>query len=88
MLTAKARLGLHRTRAVDLDQVPHGRRDAREYRRDGQISDRAITLIKDERNSIPIKVPPTGSVLYLSVLDYPAQLAHGRAESHVDAGAA
>ena len=71
LLTTKARLGLHRTRTVDLEKVPTlvGTRANLAVAR--QVSDRSITLIKDERNSIPLKVPKTGSVLYLSVLDYP-----------------
>ena len=53
-----------------------------------QVSDRAVTLIKDERGSVPLKLAPTESVLYLSVLDYPGAVAHRGAESHADAGAA
>jgi beta-glucosidase-like glycosyl hydrolase len=71
VLTTKARLGLHRSRATDLDKLPAlvGTRANAAVAR--QVAERAITLIKDERNSVPIKVPATGSVLYLSVLDYP-----------------
>jgi beta-N-acetylhexosaminidase len=71
MLTAKARLGLHRTRAVDLDRLPTlvGTRAHAAIAR--RVSERAITLIKDERESVPLPVPPSGSLLYLSVLDYP-----------------
>ena len=36
-----------------------------------QVSERAVTLIKDERDSVPMKVPASSSVLFLSVLDYP-----------------
>lgn len=71
VLATKARLGLHRARTVDLEKVPTfvGTRANIAVAR--QISERSITLIKDERNSLPLKVPKTGSVLYLSVLDYP-----------------
>jgi beta-N-acetylhexosaminidase len=71
ILTEKARLGLHKQRAVSLDAIPltvGGRRHAEIARR---VSERSITLIKDERNTIPLKLPPTANVLYLSVLDYP-----------------
>ena len=51
------------------------------------ISERSITLIKDARNSVPLPTPRTGSVLYLSVLDYPVGLAHRRAQPHRDPGA-
>lgn len=71
VLSAKARLGLHKTRTVNLDAVPNsvgGRRHAAVAR---QVSERAVTLIKDERHSVPLRLAPTASVLYLSVLDYP-----------------
>jgi hypothetical protein len=73
ILTAKARLGLHRTRAVSLDKVPEVVGSRRHGATAQLVSDRAITLIKDERGSVPLKLPPTGGLLYLSVLDYPAQ---------------
>jgi beta-N-acetylhexosaminidase len=72
ILEAKARLGLHRTRLVNLDSVPltvGGRAHDAIAR---SISERSITLIKDARNSVPLPTPRTGSVLYLSVLDYPS----------------
>jgi beta-N-acetylhexosaminidase len=72
ILEAKARLGLHRTRTVNLDDVPlsvGGRKHDAVAR---SISERSITLIKDARNSVPLPTPRTGSVLYLSVLDYPS----------------
>ncbi len=71
ILSAKARLGLHRTRTVNLDAAPlvvGTRRHAAVAR---QVSERAVTLIKDERGSVPMRVPASGSVLFLSVLDYP-----------------
>jgi beta-glucosidase-like glycosyl hydrolase len=71
ILTAKARLGLHRTRAVSLDNAPvvvGTRRHAATAR---QVSERAVTLLKDDRGTVPLKLPATASVLYLSVLDYP-----------------
>jgi beta-N-acetylhexosaminidase len=72
ILEAKARLGLHRTRTVNLDSVPltvGGRKHDAVAR---TISERSITLIKDARNSVPLPTPKSGSVLYLSVLDYPS----------------
>jgi beta-N-acetylhexosaminidase len=72
ILEAKARLGLHRVRTVNLEAVPlsvGGRKHDAVAR---TISERSITLIKDARNSVPLATPKTGSVLYLSVLDYPS----------------
>jgi hypothetical protein len=36
------------------------------------VSERSITLIKDEREQVPLKAARDAQVLYLSVLDYPA----------------
>ena len=72
ILEAKARLGLHRARTVNLDHVPltvGGRTHDAVAR---MISEKSITLIKDARNHVPLPTPKTGSVLYLSVLDYPS----------------
>ena len=72
ILRAKARLGLYKTRTVPLDDVPKlvgGRTNAAVAR---SISSRSITLIKDDRNQVPLRVPRDAAVLYLSVLDYPS----------------
>jgi len=72
ILAAKARLGLHRTRTVNLDAAPllvGGRKHEAIAQ---AVSDRAVTLIKDERAMVPLATPRTGSVMYLSVLDYPS----------------
>jgi beta-glucosidase-like glycosyl hydrolase len=72
ILTAKARLGLHRTRSVTLDSVTAqvGGRAHQEVAR--AISERSITLIKDAAGRVPLGLPGGASVLYLSVLDYPS----------------
>ena len=72
ILEAKARLGLHRVRTVNLESVPltvGGRKNDAVAR---TISQKSITLIKDERNHVPLATPKAGSILYLSVLDYPS----------------
>jgi beta-N-acetylhexosaminidase len=71
ILAAKARLGLHQKKLVALDEVPKlvgGRANAAIAR---NVSAKSITLIKDARNSVPLTIPKTSSILYLSVLDYP-----------------
>jgi beta-N-acetylhexosaminidase len=71
VLRAKARLGLNRTRAVNLDALPNivgGR--AHEAVAD-EVSRRSMTLVKDARNQVPLKLAPDAQVLYLSILDYP-----------------
>jgi beta-N-acetylhexosaminidase len=71
ILRAKARLGLHKAKLVGLDEVTQ-KVGGRANRGLAQIvSERAITLLKDERNSVPLRVPSAAAVLYLSVLDYP-----------------
>ena len=72
ILEAKARLGLHKSRAVSLDAVPAivgGRKHDAIPR---AVSEKSITLIKDARNSVPLTTARNGRVLYLSVLDYPS----------------
>jgi beta-N-acetylhexosaminidase len=72
ILTAKAQLGLHRNRLVSLDAVPQVVGTRRHAAVAQQVSERAITLIKDERGYVPLKPGGASSVLYLSVLDYPS----------------
>jgi beta-glucosidase-like glycosyl hydrolase len=72
ILRTKARLGLHRQRVVSLDALAThvgGRANALVAQ---QASQRGITLLKDERNQVPLRVPREAAVLYLSVLDYPS----------------
>jgi beta-N-acetylhexosaminidase len=71
VLEAKARLGLHKSRAVSLDAAPTivGTRQHATLAR--QASERAVTLIRDELGNVPLKLPQSSSVLFLSVLDYP-----------------
>jgi beta-N-acetylhexosaminidase len=72
VLRAKARVGLNIQKLVPLDRVADlvgGRANALVAQ---QVSQRSITLIKDTRNQVPLKLPKTANVLYLSVLDYPA----------------
>ncbi|HJU42588.1 MAG TPA: glycoside hydrolase family 3 protein, partial [Vicinamibacterales bacterium] len=69
ILEAKSRLGLHRRRTVNLDAVPltvGGRTHDAVAR---AISEKSITLLKDTRNTVPLAVPRSGRLLYLSVLD-------------------
>ncbi len=71
VLAQKARLGLHRVRTVNLDAVMTavGTRAGADTAR--ATAERAVTLLRDERSSVPLAIPRTGRVLYLSVLDYP-----------------
>jgi len=70
VLEAKARLGLHHTRRVPIESVSLavGGRQHQAVAR--TISEQSITLIKDEGGRVPLRLPASASVLYLSVLDY------------------
>ncbi len=72
VLEAKARLGLHRGARVDLDALPEivGTRAHRAVAR--AVSERSITLIRDAAGDVPLRTPRDGSLLYLSILDYPS----------------
>jgi beta-N-acetylhexosaminidase len=72
ILSAKAGLGLHRTRAVSLDTLPLvvGTRAHRRVARD--VSERSLTLIRDEARHVPLPTPRDGAILYLSILDHPS----------------
>jgi beta-N-acetylhexosaminidase len=72
VLAHKARLGLHLARTVSLDAVMSDvgtRAGADTVRR---VAERAVTLVRDERGSVPLPTPRSGRLLYLSVLDYPS----------------
>jgi beta-N-acetylhexosaminidase len=70
ILRAKARLGLATRREVDVAAVPArlgGRARAALAR---EIAARAVTLLKDERGQVPLRLPAGARVLLLSVVDY------------------
>jgi beta-N-acetylhexosaminidase len=70
ILAAKARMGLTDKRAVDLAAIDEklGTREHQQVAAD--LAARAITLVKDERNQVPLAVPRSANLLYLSVVDY------------------
>jgi beta-glucosidase-like glycosyl hydrolase len=72
VLRAKASLGLHKERLVDLAAVSDrvgGRAHAAVAQ---EAAARSLTLIKDARHNVPLTAPRDAPILYLSVLDYPA----------------
>ncbi len=79
VLHAKARLGLHRERLVNLEDIPArvGGRTHREVA--AEVARRAVTLVRDERREVPLPAARDASVLYLSVLDYPSSWGTGAA---------
>jgi beta-N-acetylhexosaminidase len=72
MLRAKAALGLHLKRSIDLDAVPAAVGGRAHDAAAQEAFGRAVTLVKDDRRQVPLTVPRDASILYLSVLDYPS----------------
>ena len=72
VLEAKARLGLHRRSRVDLDVLPEIVGARAHAAVASEVSERSITLIRDGPVDVPLRTPRAGSILYLSVLDYPS----------------
>ena len=70
ILRAKARLGLHLNRQVDVAAIAEKFGTRAHAQAAQEINDKGITLIKDERNQVPLAAPRDANVLYLSVLDY------------------
>jgi beta-glucosidase-like glycosyl hydrolase len=69
ILQAKARLGLHRARTVDVEAVPASVGGRAHEAVAVEIASRAITLLKDERGQVPLALPQQARVLLLSVVD-------------------
>ena len=72
ILRAKASLGLHTKRSVDLDAVPTNVGGRQHLAIAREASERSMTLVKDERNQVPLTISRDAPILYLSVLDYPS----------------
>ncbi len=72
ILRAKARAGLHRNKLVNLDAISTviGTRRSRAVAE--EVSQRSITLVRDEKSQVPLKIGRDAQVLYLSVLDFPS----------------
>lgn len=69
ILTAKAKLGLDRDRLVDigkLDKVLGGNENQRTAQ---QIIESAITLVRDKRGDLPLKLAPAQKVLFITMVD-------------------
>ena len=72
ILRAKARAGLHKVKAVNLEAIPNVLGTRANQAIADAVSERSITLVKDARNHVPLKLGRDAQVLYLSVLDYPS----------------
>ena len=72
ILRAKAYLGLHKQRAIDLNDVPARVGGRANLAIAEEAAARSITLVKDDLNQVPLTVPADTPLLYLSILDYPS----------------
>lgn len=72
VLRAKAKAGLHRTRTVNLEAISNIVGTRANQAIADQVSQRSMTLVKDDRNQVPLNLPREAHILYLSVLDYPS----------------
>jgi beta-glucosidase-like glycosyl hydrolase len=72
ILRAKARLGLHKSRLVDLNVVETAIGGRAHEAVSAEICERALTLLKDDRSQVPLPVGKDANILYLSVIDYPS----------------
>ena len=70
ILRAKARLGLHRRKVVDLAAISDKLGGRTRTAVADEIAGRAITLIKDQGDQVPLRAGRDAAVLYLSVVDY------------------
>jgi beta-N-acetylhexosaminidase len=72
ILEAKARVGLHKLKLANLDAIATivGARAHKAIAQ--EASRRSITLLKDERSQVPLRLSQGASILYLSALDYPS----------------
>ena len=70
ILRAKARLGLPRSRTVDVEAVPEGLGGRARQAVAEEIAARALTLVKDDGDLVPLRLRPGARVLALSLLDY------------------
>ena len=69
ILTAKAKLGLDRERTVDIDKLDTALGGKEHQRTAQQIIESAITLVRDKRGDLPMKLGPQQNALFITMLD-------------------
>src|SRR6185295_7483490 len=72
ILRAKASLGLHLKKTVDLEAVAANVGGRAHLAIAKEAAQKSITLVKDERRQVPLTVARDAPLLYLSVVDYPS----------------
>ena len=66
LLAAKARVGLDRTRFVDLEAISDEVNSPEANQRAQEIADRAVTLVRNENRVLPLRTPAAACFLLLS----------------------
>jgi len=66
VLAAKARLGLNRKRVVNLEAIADVVGSPESEDRAQQVADRALTLVKDDKDALPIRHPESACLFALS----------------------
>ncbi|HKA19882.1 MAG TPA: glycoside hydrolase family 3 N-terminal domain-containing protein [Blastocatellia bacterium] len=69
ILAAKANLGLDRNRLVDISKLDKALGAAENQRIAQQIIENAITLVRDKRGDLPLKLTPAQKVLFITIVD-------------------
>jgi beta-N-acetylhexosaminidase len=69
ILKAKATLGLDRERLVDIDKLDRVLGSSEHQRTAQQIIENAITLVRDKRAVLPLKLAPDQKVLFITMVD-------------------
>lgn len=69
ILMAKAKLGLHKNRFVDITQLDRIVGNSEHQHIARQLMERALTLVRDERRLLPLKLEQNQRVLLLTILD-------------------
>jgi beta-N-acetylhexosaminidase len=70
ILRVKARLGLNRNRQADVAAIDTKVGTRANAAVSLEICSKGLTLVKDEKNQVPLNVPKQAKLLYLSVIDY------------------
>ncbi|HYP25392.1 MAG TPA: glycoside hydrolase family 3 N-terminal domain-containing protein [Blastocatellia bacterium] len=69
ILKAKARLGLHKERLADIANLDRALGSRENQTVATQIIESAITLVRDSRGALPLRLKPEQKVLFISMVD-------------------
>jgi beta-N-acetylhexosaminidase len=69
ILSAKEKLGIDKNRFVDLNKLDKELGNSEHQRNAQQIIENAITLVRDNKNVLPLKLAPEQKVLFISLVD-------------------